>query len=97
MNDRRGNGLRVLILAPTGRDAQLAETFLRSFGLDAVVCRDATTLRREVDNGCGTLLLAEEAISLRVRQVLSEILVRQPSWSDLPLLVLTGSGASAIH
>jgi signal transduction histidine kinase/ActR/RegA family two-component response regulator len=86
---------RVLILAPTGRDAALTRQILDRAGLDNHECRDVDALCREVEAGVGCLLLAEEAITPDARRTLIELLARQPGWSDLPVLVLTRHGADS--
>src|SRR5258705_9640974 len=84
--------LRVLILAPTGRDAALVQSVLAKSGIESVVCRDATTLCSRAEEFAGALLIAEEAATLPTREAFARILDHQPSWSDLPLLILTAPG-----
>jgi len=86
---------RVLILAPTGRDAALTRQILDRAGLDNHECRDVEALCREAEAGVGCLLLAEEAITPNARRTLIDLLARQPGWSDLPVLVLTRHGADS--
>ncbi len=84
---------RVLVLAPTGKDAELAQEVLEKAGIETFICPDVECLRREMPAGVGCILVAEEALTAETRQVLSEALASQPRWSDLPLLVLTRQGA----
>jgi signal transduction histidine kinase/ActR/RegA family two-component response regulator len=86
---------RVLILAPTGRDAALTRQILDRAGLVNDCCDDVAELCRQADIGAGCLLLAEEAITPSARRTLLEMLARQPGWSDLPVLVLTRHGADS--
>lgn len=46
MNEAPGDALarRILVLAPTGRDAELTQTVLFGAGLRALICRDAEDL-----------------------------------------------------
>jgi signal transduction histidine kinase/ActR/RegA family two-component response regulator len=83
---------RVLVLAPTGRDAPLIAAALGRHGLISVVCRDLAHVCREIEVGAGTAMLAEEGLRPVETPLLSEALRRQPPWSDLPLLILTGKG-----
>ena len=83
---------RVLILAPTGRDASLTRTVLKQGGIECVICRDCDMLLRELDHGAGAVLLASEAAAPAGR-ALSAYLARQEPWSDLPVLLLTRQGA----
>jgi signal transduction histidine kinase len=80
---------RVLILAPTGKDASLAADALRRDGLCTWACEDLIEVRTELARGAGALLLAEEALLPREVAVLVDSLGRQPPWSDVPVLVLT--------
>jgi signal transduction histidine kinase len=79
----------VAILAPTGRDGPLAEEALRRWGIDAVAHPDGDALLAAVRAGVGAVLLAEEALVPQTRAPLIAELDRQPSWSDVPLIVLT--------
>jgi signal transduction histidine kinase len=91
---------RVLLLAPTARDAQITQSLLSQAGLACVVCRDVRHLAAEFGAGAGAMLLTEDAI---VSDDIDELLAafsRQPSWSDLPVIILTRGGVqspSAIH
>ena len=80
---------RILILAPTGKDASLAADALRRDGLCTWICDDLIDVRTELGRGAGALLLAEEALLPREVAVLVDSLGRQPPWSDVPVLVLT--------
>ena len=80
------------MLAPTGRDGPLIADVLARAGLAAEVCPGAADLCRRCDEGAGALVVAEEALSASSLACLDEMLARQPAWSDLPLLVLTGGG-----
>jgi PAS domain S-box-containing protein len=85
----------VLVLAPTGRDAALIESILAKAGIAAEICADVVGLCRELASGAGAVLLAEEAIADPARARLVELIEHQPTWSDLPLLVLTYQGADS--
>src|SRR5437867_1421678 len=91
-----GAALRVLILAPTGRDAALAEAVLAKAGIETWICPDMPSLCRQAAECPGSLLIAEEAITPpQARKALADVLARQPSWSDLAVLVLTEPGADS--
>ena len=53
---------RILILAPTGNDAQLTAGFLALAGLLPQICHSVNDLCNEVGRGCGAILLAEEIL-----------------------------------
>jgi signal transduction histidine kinase/FixJ family two-component response regulator len=83
---------RVLVLAPTGRDAALACQILNQAGLTCEPCLDEASLFAEIEAGAGTAILAEEALQPWTIQALAELLSRQETWSDLPLIVFARSG-----
>ena len=79
----------VLIVAPTGRDAALAAATLEGASLPASVCADIANLTARLADDTGALLIAEEALTPGQTPPLLERLREQPTWSDLPLLILT--------
>jgi PAS domain S-box-containing protein len=86
------NDHRVLILAPAGRDSAAARSILSRAGIETMICANVTALCRELEAGAGSLLLGEEAMGAAATSALTEVLGRQPSWSDVPILLLTGPG-----
>ncbi|MBA4147973.1 MAG: PAS domain-containing protein [Verrucomicrobia bacterium] len=89
---------RILVLAPTANDAALTVGFLRQASLHAEVCCDMYDLCHRVNQGCGAVLLAEEAIGSASVAVLVQTLGNQPSWSDIPVAIITSGGeASQTH
>jgi len=87
-----GSEERILILAPTGRDAELTRTFLSTSRIEGHICRNMFDLSLRVENGCGAILIAEEALNTTSVEVLVDILGRQPSWSDIPIIIITSGG-----
>jgi signal transduction histidine kinase/ActR/RegA family two-component response regulator len=85
-----GAGQRVAILAPIGRDAELACEMLRSEGIDAAVCATVDDLCASITEDAGALLVAEEALRPEVLRRLVDALDRQPPWSDIAVIVLAG-------
>src|SRR5579883_2737224 len=85
-------GELVLVLAPTGRDARLIADELARHGFAAHTCGTLEALCAEIDAGAGAAVVAEEALPPAGLTGLIAALDRQPPWSDLPLLVLTGKG-----
>lgn len=83
---------RILVLAPIGRDAEIACTVLRGAGFPAQACRTLEEVLEEMADGVGVLLLAEEGLSVTDLPRLQEVIARQPPWSDIPIVILTGSG-----
>ena len=78
---------RILVLAPTGRDAALAGQTLERAGLVAEVLRSADVLAAAIEEGAGAVLIAEEALAPSAVNLIAGALERQSPWSDLPLVV----------
>lgn len=82
---------RVLVIAPLGRDAQLICTLL---GRAQIICETCApgTLSDEIEKGVALAIIAEESLDTRFVEGLARLLHQQPSWSDLPLILLTAAG-----
>ena len=89
------NSERVLVLAPTSADAGLSRLILSEAGLDATVFKNLTALAQEVDDSVAAILLTEEVFVAPDVPTLLEALRRQPPWSDLPVILLSGAGADS--
>lgn len=88
---RAADALPVAVLAPTGQDARVAEKVLAREGLDPRMCGSMADVCELIETEeIGLLLMAEEALAPAERDRLFESLDRQPSWSDVPIVVLTG-------
>jgi signal transduction histidine kinase/CheY-like chemotaxis protein len=85
---------RVLVLAPTGRDAALTCSFLEKAGLTARACSDIPAVCEALAGGAAVLMLAEEVLVPAAIQRLSSLLEEQEPWSDLPILLFSGEGAT---
>lgn len=83
---------RVLLLAPTLRDGEITRSLLASEGLPCLACRDVREVASEVAAGAGALLLTDEALMADGIEVLLAALDNQPSWSDLPVVILMPGG-----
>jgi signal transduction histidine kinase/CheY-like chemotaxis protein len=82
---------RVLILAPVGRDAELAVDVLRRAGLIAYACDDVAELQRCIADGAGCALVTEETLTPATVTALAAQLAHQPPWSDFPLIAFSSS------
>ena len=91
--DRRDQ--RILILAPTGRDAALTARFLGESGLPWEICGRIEELCRKMLDGAGLVFLAGEVLTQEALQCLVAALAHQPTWSDIPVVVLTSGGGDA--
>ena len=87
---------RVLIIAPVGRDAQGMAELLVGHGFEAQICGSLAECATHIQSGAGALILTEEALELASLSHLFEALAAQPSWSELPLIILTTGGESRL-
>jgi len=83
---------RALILAPMGRDSQVALMILNEAGYGGVIAADLGALCAELEPGAGLLLIATEALLGPELETLLQYLEQQPAWSDLPIVLLTHHG-----
>jgi signal transduction histidine kinase len=83
---------RILILAPVGRDAPLAQAVLRDAGLTSVVCLHLDQLCDELASGAAAALIAVEALIESDTAPLLSWVRAQEAWSDLPFVVLLDPG-----
>ena len=92
------DGMHVLLVAPTGRDAALIEDVLKVGGVESESLRDvasAVDVFRSKD--VGALLIAEEALGDEATALLASALAEQPSWSVVPVLILTMGGKATFQ
>jgi signal transduction histidine kinase/FixJ family two-component response regulator len=83
--------LPVAILTPTGKDGRVAELVLSRAGLTPRLCKNMTDVCELISHeDIGVLLLAEEALSAEERDRLFDSLGKQASWSDVPIVIMTG-------
>ena len=91
----RVDHLKVLVIAPVGRDARLICEALAGAGILAEAERTVESVISILDKQfVGALLITEEMLTPETIDKLSSQLVRQPSWSDLPVLILTVGGSA---
>jgi signal transduction histidine kinase/ActR/RegA family two-component response regulator len=86
---------RVVILAPTGKDAALTAAAFKEAAIESFVCTHVSCVDEALMEGAGVLLIAEEAIVGGGLDLVAAALSRQPPWSDLPVLLLTRYGADS--
>ncbi|VVP69226.1 Sensor histidine kinase RcsC [Pseudomonas fluorescens] len=83
---------RAIILAPLGRDSQIALMMLNEAGFDGVISRSLPELCSELEQGAGLLLVSSEALLGHDLEPLLGLIEQQPAWSDLPIVLLTHHG-----
>ena len=84
----------VLVLAPFGKDGALVREVLLRSGIPVNVVTDAAAIARCVGGGAGAAIVAEEALDEDAIECLGRSVAAQPAWSDFPIIVLTGGGAT---
>src|SRR4051794_14004940 len=84
--------MRVLALAPTTRDGEVTQSLLAKAGMPAVLCKGIRGLVHDIGTGAAAVVLTEEVIVSDCIEELIQVLRRQPSWSELPFVVLMRSG-----
>ena len=83
---------RAIILAPRGRDADIAAKILTEAGLAADPAPDLSSLRDKLAAGAGLAVIADEAVQGADLRPLADFLSQQPPWSDIPIIILTQRG-----
>jgi C4-dicarboxylate-specific signal transduction histidine kinase len=87
------DGLHVLVVTPTGRDAELIQNLLHASCMQSERLLDvAEAVKALQAREAGALLIAEEALGKQGVALLALALKEQPAWSALPILVLTVGG-----
>jgi two-component system, sensor histidine kinase len=82
---------RILVVAPLGRDATVMTTFMARSGLDAIALEHVDALAAAIPSGVGAIVITEEVLIPTVPGVLVDALRAQPTWSDVPVIVLTSA------
>ena len=81
-----------LILAPTGRDSEIAASVLDEAGIVSVPCGSVDELVDRLAAGAGFVIVTEEALLTSNLRRLSVWINDQPEWSDIPVVLLTHRG-----
>ena len=87
--DRSSDDERVLLVAPTRRDAEVTCSLLLKAD---VLCESYGTLLEladQVKHGVGALMLTDRALFDRDIEAILQVLEQQPPWSDVPVVILT--------
>ncbi|HYF41035.1 MAG TPA: ATP-binding protein [Ramlibacter sp.] len=87
---------RILMYGPPGRDALLAQKVFESVQIPVTHCAGEADLARQLQLGAGALLVGEEMLTPSSHAVLLAYLEAQQAWSDLPILLLTRTGADSL-
>ena len=91
---RKHKDERVIIVAPVGQDAVAIADLLHTRGFETQICQGMDKCSRQIMDSAGALLLTEEALESARGSLLLDVLKAQPSWSELPLIILTSGNES---
>ncbi len=80
----------VLVLAPFGRDGETLASVVDQAGMRASVCPSAKELCKAFGDHALAVLITEEALA-EAADELDKCLKQQATWSDIPLIVLSGT------
>jgi signal transduction histidine kinase len=94
MSNQTISDMDVLVLAPFGKDSVLIENVLQQSGVQVRVANTALDLVAVIPDRAGAAIVAEEALAEEHMPELARKLEAQPTWSDFPMIVLTGGGVS---
>ena len=87
----------VLVIAPTGCDANIICTQLQRSDMR---CHASTALSDAIPqlvHGVGALVIAEEAVTACGLADLTSVLAQQPAWSDVPIVFLLAPAAARAY
>ena len=89
MGDALANAERALILAPA-QLSQLAQRLLDQAGIQTLETATMEDLGLALEQGVGLAIVADTCLDGNTRSPLHLYLGKQPLWSDLPVVLLTG-------
>jgi PAS domain S-box-containing protein len=87
-----GNDVSVLVYLPNNPDIDSILRVLQGIGVAATTAKTQQELGAEFERGAGVLMIAEEALTPEVWSWLRDSLQAQPSWSELPIILLLRQG-----
>ncbi|WP_426338587.1 hybrid sensor histidine kinase/response regulator [Pseudoduganella sp. S-14] len=83
---------RIVVFSPIGKDARLIEQVLGQARVVCHICLELDAVVAELEEGAAALFVIEEAFNDDFMRELTGFLAAQPTWSDLPVLVLSKEG-----
>lgn len=81
-----------LVYAPIGRDAEIAVSLLKEAGVAATAVSDIASFVARLSDDIAFAVVTEEAFRSADLRGFSTWIEAQPSWSDLPFVILTNRG-----
>lgn len=79
---------RVLLASDSRQDARLTEKVLEEEGLVTVVCQNISELCRQMEQGCGVVLLTARMTRQHDMTPLIRAIRDQPAWSAIPIVYI---------
>jgi len=86
------NHSQAILLCPTGQDAKLIAAVLKKESVDSRSLRSINELCDLHHDEAGVIIIAEEALTIDGIESLNKYLLAQKTWSDIPIILLVGSG-----
>jgi signal transduction histidine kinase len=83
---------RVFIVAPLGQDAHVMSELLARHGFNTHTCDSLKECCAQMQSGAGAFVITEEALELGSSSEFFEAFGAQPTWSEIPLIILTSGG-----
>lgn len=91
---QRADDYRILVLPATRRDGEVTSALFRRAGLKAVCCTPQQCVA-QIEKGLGAIVMTDAALNdVSMNQILCQ-LSAQPSWSDIPTIVLSRNGTQS--
>ncbi len=87
----------VTVLAPTPQDARYCDEILREHGVPVEFLNSVIDVITRIRQGAGVVLIAQEFLTAEARVHLRCAIDDQPSWSDVPILVLLAQYENSTH
>jgi len=84
--------ISALVYAPIGRDAQIAASLLSEAGVSSILVADIPSFVAGLKDDVAFAVVTEEAFRSADLRGISAWIAAQPSWSDLPFIILTNRG-----
>ena len=84
---------RICVLPPTRRDGEVTRALFERAGLSCAVCDRPRALAEQIEHGLGAIVLTDAALCIPSLDIVLAALAHQPSWSDVPTILLSRSAA----
>ena len=86
--------MRVVLVSPNAADRGLAAGFIREEGMEATECASILEASAQVSEGVACIVVVEEALEEAGLERFHDTIALQPSWSDMPLIIIAAQEGS---